>query len=280
MIDTPEGELNIKDFVIEGPKKKSAPQDWEIELTPEDWKEQEKQMRQLSSDNFWSSFVKLAGPTMTLYPDKLEILNLQKDAYENILQHKNWTRYEGVLLTEESIAQVAMTQLLYPDKNVAEDFDISESDILDNIKYLKDRMPNRPATDRVMNRVVEYCILFPQDIEHLKEVEGLFEYLVDRSQNEKSYFGRLSSLAAVKMVAPDHFSPPPPDFHDIIKARVRLDNTSQQGTILENFVRHHLYLKIIASESTKMTDKGLIINMPGIQTLSEPTDPVPEMRKF
>lgn len=255
-----EQNLNLKDLNLE--QEENQESDFDVE------KEAEKQFEniKLDLDNYrnvhdWENFLMLAYQIKIIYPDKIQELNLNQEALEEVLKVLETTLNRDYLLQ-----RCAEVKILFPDYDGLYLEEIWEQ-FQENLRETKKADLNQESLtgiEALINRIYNGKILFSNRFSGLdfdfnrKERQTIARKL--RQESKLQYF--LQSVSKLKVIFPDL------DLQNIGINEKFWEKVKKEFDSKKNHGEHHncavilSCCKIILAEEVKITDQGLELVMP------------------
>jgi hypothetical protein len=274
MIDTLErGKINIKEFSFSEPMKKfEAPFDPMRDVSMENWQETKKSIIENWNTSAFEGFILLAARAVVLFPERRHEIDLHATSADDLLILP--TMVQGL---ENEVQGVANVKLLFPNDFLNREYMPRLKSIDNIIRHSAPSIldPESIKGEALSNLIFNTYILYPERIHELKsdELKAFFDKSSKRPPPDGTFaLGSYAmDLVNQKLLYPENSADISDETWEMMKNALRSTWNSRLA----------VNMKLLAAEKIEMTDKGLVITMPGQKNVFENKGrELPERRKF
>ncbi len=261
--------INIKDLVIEDESRKGFFPDWQVEITTDDWIEINNNMKFNQDAAAMYPFMQTAQAINILDPERaadIDLSDVYYDTIRSILRSRRDERILSFRVMDLSLASDA--KLLFPDKNIVHDVDLSPEFVLSKIA---DR--SYDPYD-FAEGVIDYAILFPDKLDELNAI-NIHDQLFANTNSSNNVDG-IASNTALRLAFPDKYQTP--DNFSFARWRQAIEARKRHGSM--DYLKYAAYLKILAATDVKLNEAGLELTMPTSEFTPHENSKMPERRNF
>ncbi len=277
MIDAPEGELNIKDFVIDNPRK-GAESSFSLTrgISPERWDEINDRISRVFNENVISK-----PEVVALIPFAL----IASKENRPVVTDENWDKMKSKLLQASDVYKFRIAlamKLLAPERYQQEE--LIDNDEWEDFRYDFVRTQSDDERDSALAMKAVVKLLDPEKADEFILEDRTWESIkaaVDASKNVPNIDALAEMLANIKIVdlkKSEEMGITDEDWASIWKMLENPMGRGKVSTLL--YIEQVGSLAILAAKDIKIDENGVRLIMPSSLQNLDPKPKMPELRNF